>query len=117
MTLNPYSRAREALCACDVDTKLALVSALAARAERGELDWAIEHDGCAPDTPGRPSHPLLVEPRRLERRSTATPTGIAVLIHAVAHIEFNAINLALDAVCRFPQLPPEYYCDWVHVAV
>ena len=116
MSGNAFSRVDEALCACDVDVKLALVRELAESAERGELDWSIENCASAPAIPGRPARPPLVAPRLLERRSTATPIGRAALIHAVAHIEFNAINLALDAILRFPALPADYYRDWLHVA-
>jgi len=66
--------------------------------------------------PGRPEHPRLVAPRDLPQRSPQTPAGHAALIHAVAHIEFNAINLALDAVWRFPDLPQAFYGDWLRVA-
>jgi len=66
--------------------------------------------------PGRPNKPDLVAPRELPRRSLATKQGRAALIHAITHIEFNAINLALDAVYRFQDLPAEYYYDWLHVA-
>ena len=66
--------------------------------------------------PGRPDKPLLVSPRLLERRSMATEEGRAILIHALAHIEFNAINLALDAVWRFANMPDAYYVDWYRVA-
>jgi uncharacterized ferritin-like protein (DUF455 family) len=66
--------------------------------------------------PGRPSRPELVPPRLVGRRSMATPEGRAMLIHALAHIEFNAINLALDAVWRFDGMPPDYYADWLRVA-
>jgi uncharacterized ferritin-like protein (DUF455 family) len=52
----------------------------------------------------------------VKRRSMNTPQGRAILIHALAHIEFNAINLALDAVWRFPGMPTEYYSDWLQVA-
>lgn len=45
-----------------------------------------------------------------------TPEGRAALIHALAHIEFNAINLALDALWRFPGMPVDYYADWLRVA-
>ncbi|PRF29566.1 DUF455 domain-containing protein [Burkholderia multivorans] len=68
------------------------------------------------DLPGRPARPLLVEPRRLERRSMRSPEGRAVLLHALAHIEFNAINLALDAVWRFAGQPDTFYADWLKVA-
>lgn len=66
--------------------------------------------------PGRPDKPELVPPRLVKRRSMITPEGRAILIHALVHIEFNAINLALDAVWRFPDMPREYYADWLQVA-
>ena len=66
--------------------------------------------------PGRPPRPALVEATALPRRSPFTPGGRAGLLHAVAHIEFNAINLALDAVWRFADLPADYYRDWLRVA-
>jgi uncharacterized ferritin-like protein (DUF455 family) len=59
------------------------------------------------DDPGRPSKPELVDPRRLERRSFATESGRVRLLHAFAHIEFNAINIALDAVYRFRDVPAD----------
>ena len=66
--------------------------------------------------PGHPHKPELVTPRLVKRRSMITPEGRAILIHALAHIEFNAINLALDAIWRFPDMPKEYYADWLQVA-
>ncbi|MCS0590917.1 ferritin-like domain-containing protein [Massilia norwichensis] len=66
--------------------------------------------------PGRPAKPELVPPRLVGRRSMVTPEGRAMLVHALAHIEFNAINLALDAIWRFPGMPPDYYLDWLRVA-
>ena len=66
--------------------------------------------------PGRPAHPILVPPRQLKRRAMNTTEGRAALIHALAHIEFNAINLALDALWRFADMPTEYYSDWLLVA-
>lgn len=66
--------------------------------------------------PGHPPKPELVAPRLVKRRSMITPEGRATLIHALAHIEFNAINLALDAIWRFANMPREYYADWLHVA-
>ncbi|SIT37837.1 conserved hypothetical protein [Paraburkholderia ribeironis] len=66
--------------------------------------------------PGRPARPELVEPRQLGRRSMQAPQGRAVLLHALAHIEFNAINLALDAVWRFAGMPAAFYTDWLKVA-
>jgi uncharacterized ferritin-like protein (DUF455 family) len=86
--------------------------------------WAL-HANLAIDTacrlpppcqPGRPTLPLLVLPKDVPRRSPYTPEGHAALIHSIAHIEFNAINLALDAVWRFSDLPADYYRDWLRVA-
>ncbi|NKC14769.1 MAG: DUF455 family protein [Gammaproteobacteria bacterium] len=65
---------------------------------------------------GRPQRPLLVEPKHLPRRRLSSKKGHAALIHSIAHIEFNAINLALDAGCRFRGLPSAYYADWLKVA-
>jgi uncharacterized ferritin-like protein (DUF455 family) len=66
--------------------------------------------------PGRPDQPELVYPRDLKKRGLGSAQGRAALWHAIAHIEFNAINLALDAFLRFPNLPHEYYADWLRVA-
>ena len=69
-----------------------------------------------PHLPGRPARPRLVAATSLPRRSPFTAQGRAGLLHSVAHIEFNAINLALDAVWRFPGMPADYYRDWLRVA-
>jgi uncharacterized ferritin-like protein (DUF455 family) len=66
--------------------------------------------------PGRPLKPELVPPLLLPKRSMRTVEGRAALIHALAHIEFNAINLALDAIWRFADMPENYYRDWLKVA-
>jgi len=68
------------------------------------------------EQPGRPERPELVPPGEVPRRRIGSPEGHAALIHAVAHIEFNAINLACDAACRFQGLPEDYYADWLQVA-
>lgn len=66
--------------------------------------------------PGRPAKPELVHPRELKQRKLSTQAGRAALLHAVAHIEFNAINLAWDAAYRFRGLPFAYVKDWASVA-
>lgn len=68
------------------------------------------------DIPGRPAAVRVVSPSALRTRSVHTTEGRAGLIHALAHIEFNAINLALDIVWRFSGLPVAFYRDWVRVA-
>jgi uncharacterized ferritin-like protein (DUF455 family) len=70
-----------------------------------------------PGVPGRPARPLLVAPGSVAPRAVGTTEGRAALLHALAHIEFNAIGLALDHAWRFAGLPPEYYRDWLRVAV
>jgi len=66
--------------------------------------------------PGRPALPRLVPPKDVPTRSAFTVEGRAALLHAIAHIEFNAINLALDAVWRFSGMPEQFYRDWLRVA-
>lgn len=68
------------------------------------------------DLPGRPERPRLVAVLQVPSRSPFTLEGRAALLHAIAHIEFNAINLALDAVWRFPGMPAAFYLDWLQVA-
>lgn len=107
--------ARWALATTDIDQKCSQVRDLWSRIEAG--GWLPADPGepgllaC-----GRPGRPRLVAPRELPRRGLGTPEGRAALIHAVAHIEFNAINLALDAALRFPGMPVDYYRDWLGVA-
>lgn len=66
--------------------------------------------------PGRPARPQLVEHIRLKPPSMRTPAGIAALVHAIAHIELNAIDLALDICWRFPGMPEAFYRDWLRIA-
>jgi len=61
--------------------------------------------------------PTLVDPRKLPRRGLGSVEGHAAFIHAICHIEFSAINLALDAALRFAGMPAEYYREWLEVAV
>ncbi|MEK2602205.1 ferritin-like domain-containing protein [Burkholderia arboris] len=109
--------ALDALRVSEPAAKAAQVRALheAWRAGRAEIVASRELSEPA-DLPGHPARPPLVEPRQLQRRSMRSPEGRAVLLHALAHIEFNAINLALDAVWRFAGLPDAFYADWLKVA-
>jgi len=66
--------------------------------------------------PGLPAALKLVAPRELKRRGIQTQEGRNVLMHAIAHIEFNAINLALDAAYRFRGQPKAFYQDWISIA-
>ena len=68
------------------------------------------------ELPGRPAKPELVPPLQAPKRRMDTVEGRVILWHSLAHIEFNAMNLALDAIWRFPNMPQEYYEDWLKVA-
>lgn len=101
----------------DPESKAAGVSALQQRWLAGELSLAQHcHFGVPNGIPGRPQRPELVTPLAVQRRSMRTVEGRAVLLHALAHIEFNAINLALDAIWRYAGMPNAYYADWLQVA-
>ncbi len=106
-----------ALVETDANIKVSNVRALVSRWSAGEMSLDTSAVIVAPNIiPGRPARPELVLPKDLKHRSMVTPEGRATLIHAMAHIEFNAINLALDAVWRYTDMPPDYYTDWLLVA-
>ncbi|MEO8010445.1 MAG: DUF455 family protein, partial [Dokdonella sp.] len=100
--LDPFDLARECLGATDPATKVSLTRRHAASLRAGALQ--IEPgltSAISRIVVGKPALPKLVEPRDLAHRGLGSVEGRAALIHAVAHIEFNAINLAWDAVLRF----------------
>jgi uncharacterized ferritin-like protein (DUF455 family) len=105
----------ELLRLADPAAKAAQTRALAASLASLSIDTNASHPQPA-GLPGRPPLPRLVPHVSLARRSPFTPAGRAALLHSVAHIEFNAINLALDAVWRFAGMPDAYYRDWLGVA-
>ena len=112
-----FTTARECLLADAPDRKLALTFAAAEAFALGELAIPVDAAPPAPITmPGRPARPRLVHPRELSKRGLGSPQGKAAFIHAIAHIELNAVDLAWDAVYRFRGLPTTYYADWVGVA-
>lgn len=110
------SAAFAALSASEIVEKIKLTHDAAARIACGELSFAHPHAIAELSTPGRPARPELVNARELHARKLGSVEGRAVLLHAVAHIEFNAINLAWDAIYRFPGMPEQYYLDWASVA-
>ncbi|SDP37614.1 Uncharacterized conserved protein, contains ferritin-like DUF455 domain [Rhodoferax sp. OV413] len=107
-------RALQALCLTDPAEKVAAAQSLQAQA--ATLSIANQHFKPFGNPPGRPDRPVLVERVSKPQRSPFTPDGLATLLHTVAHIEFNAINLALDAAWRFDGMPDAFYRDWVRVA-
>jgi len=112
-----FDAARACLDAAEVDDKIALTRRHAAAFARGEL----QVPDVAPDPdpirmPGRPLRPRLVHPRDLPRRGLGSTEGRAAFVHAIAHIELNAVDLAWDAAYRFRGMPGDYYADWVRIA-
>ncbi|HET8941804.1 MAG TPA: ferritin-like domain-containing protein [Rudaea sp.] len=112
-----FATARLCLDLADPAAKLIATATAAEAFAAGKL---LARNDCEPPlpiaAPGRPMRPKLVAPRDVPRRGLGTVEGRAALIHAVAHIEFNAINLAWDAVYRFRDMPADYYADWIGVA-
>ena len=110
----------EAALACiqinDPDEKASCVTLLYQQWSAGRLDTTILNEPVHIENPGRPVRPRLVNPKRVPKRGFNSRQGLNKLAHAIAHIEFNAINLALDAVYRFRAMPNNYYADWLRVA-
>ena len=117
MSKSLYASAERCLDCADIDEKLALTDTVAREFAAGTLTLDADAAPRSMPAPGRPARPLLVPARRLPQRGLGSAPGRSALIHAVAHIEFNAVNLAWDAVYRFRGLPPDYYRDWIGVAV
>lgn len=116
MPRNPDTLRRRALallCLADPDAKAAGTRALDLQALPVGADEPLPEPA---GIPGRPARPALVPHTALKTRSVQTREGRAALLHALAHIEFNAINLALDMAWRFAGMPEAFYRDWLTVA-
>ena len=111
-----FHKAYDCLMQTDPGEKCRSVFKLKESVEKKGLDLSNTNKIDKIEIPGRPDKPKLVAPRKVPRRSLATKQGRVALIHAITHIEFNAINLALDAIYRFQELPDQYYRDWIQVA-
>ena len=116
MNTNLYTVAHTCLAEPDPERKCARTQEAWSLLVAGQLVIEPAAHGVSLDAPGRPPQPELVSPRDLPRRRLHNVEGRAALLHALAHIEFNAINLAWDAVCRFADMPEDYYRDWAKVA-
>ncbi len=112
---NLYDALWHCIEASDPGEKIERVNALASSFEAMERSGGDATVSLEP--PGRPALPRLVSPRDLPQRGLGSVDGRAALLHAVTHIEFNAINLALDAAYRFRAMPAQFVVDWISVAV
>lgn len=114
---NLFEAAQQCIAASDIEEKLKLTRLCFNALKSGKLELTSESKVNPIVNPGRPTKPRLVQSRQLPRRRIGSPAGQAALLHSFVHIEFNAINLAWDAVYRFRGMPDEYYLDWAGVAV
>lgn len=99
------------LALADADAKAAATQAL-----RTDLPVGAAEALTPPTMPARPARPVCVAHTQVASRGVHTPEGHAALIHALAHIELNAIDLALDVGARFEGMPDAFYRDWLQVA-
>ena len=113
--MNLYQQSYSALIQKDTQKKRDQVSVLVNDWKNSKLNRE-SFELVKIEIPGRPAKPELIDPSQLKQRKLGSDIGRATLIHAILHIEFNAINLALDAVYRFRDMPNEYYSDWLKVA-
>ncbi|WNO54919.1 ferritin-like domain-containing protein [Stakelama saccharophila] len=106
---------RDVLTTADPRRKVKLARSAARRWRRGDLDHAF--DVAMPDAPGRPREPELLPPSRMPRRGKGgSERGRIALLHALAHIEFTAIDLAFDMAGRFGcDFPRGFVDDWMSV--
>ena len=109
----------DALAASDLEDKVRLTNLACRLWFARRLGLHSPTDPAHPGRPGRPETPELVSPKKLKRRSVHTDEGRIVLIHALAHIELNAIDLALDIVARFARekMPQSFFDGWMTVAL
>ncbi|OQP88475.1 rhamnosyltransferase [Rhizobium rhizosphaerae] len=110
--------AAQAIAAADLDLKTELAQETARRWTARRLSLRSPLDAPLPERPGRPERPELIPPRNVPRRSLHTPQGRVALLHAIAHIELNAVDLALDIVARFADqpVPLSFFEGWMRVA-
>lgn len=116
ITTNLFEQAIACLLLDDPRQKVEAALSLQADWLAGKLESTPLSDVMPLPVPGRPEKPELVDAREVPRRNFSSLKGRLTLVHAIAHIEFNAINLALDAVYRFQDMPEQYYTDWIRVA-
>lgn len=117
MTNTLTGRAVAILETADPQAKCVATRVLAADWREGRIGEI--GDTLPPPRPARPERPELLPPNRMPKRSYGGDAGRIGLLHALAHIEFNAIDLAWDIIARFAHvgLPKGFFDDWVQVAL
>jgi len=111
-----YTQLEHALRETDPTRKCEQTLALYQQYQAGSLKIVNDRPALDIQIAGRPARPELVPATAVDKRKTSTAEGYAAMLHAIAHIEFNAINLALDAAYRFRTLPAPFAENWLQVA-
>ncbi|MFK5986793.1 MAG: ferritin-like domain-containing protein [Pseudomonadota bacterium] len=113
---NLFQEAGHCLSIADPEAKIAYGMDLVSAWDNGTLEWDCFEAPIIINSPGRLEQPIIVPPKKLKKRGFGSDKQIASLLHALAHIEITAVNLAWDSICRYPDMPKEYYNDWIDTA-
>jgi len=114
--MNFYTQCKQALQTSDVETKSEIIESLIEHVADGD-QVPERFEPVVFEVPSFAEVAQVVSPRELpKRKDYGTREGLATLVHAITHIELSAVDLALDAVYRFPQMPRAYREDWLIVA-
>jgi len=113
--MNTFKLAHQALISNTISEKIKFTNRLYDLSTKKQLNYQAKFPVESINSPGRPDRPNLVRFQSVPKRDKSS-TGFIKTIHAICHIEFNAINLALDAVYRFRNMPDAFYQDWIRVA-
>lgn len=114
MNTSLFAALAKALASTEIEQKLTLTAAIAEDWQADKLDW--QNTTAVTLSCGLPARLTLVAPQNVPHRGIKSADGRARLLHAIVHIEFSAINLALDHAARFRGMPQQYYTDWIGVA-
>ena len=115
--INFFNRCRDIILLADIEAKCLATSELYKQWQAGYFSFLTPTESIQSiPAPGAPKKPELISPLDVPKRKLGTKEGHAGLFHALAHIEFNAINLAIDACYRFQDMPIQFYANWLSVA-
>jgi len=115
--MNMYILLEQAIISDDIHVKEKLTAQCLEYCNQNEVSVETNFVPIHLKNPSYASHCTIVSPSQLaHRKDFESAEGLATLVHSIAHIEYSAIDLALDAVYRYPQMPMAYKVDWLEVA-
>lgn len=114
--MNVIERAIACFLCKDPDEKMALTQETVRLWNEGALLVDHPRELSLFDFPGKAERPLVVLPKDVKKRKLNTTQGQACMLHALAHIEWTAVNLAWDTIIRFHPMPGEFLEDWIRTA-